>query len=136
MSLKVIIVEENPDIRDMLKIYLESKGYQVMAFSDQENCPFFSGGSCSCSAEQACADAIILQDHPRSPLAFKLLDELSQKGCRLKNSCKAVISTNIERDYREILQQRGYSYFSKPFRLAEIHNWLQTCQLKACLAMN
>lgn len=127
---RVIVIDDEMCILDMLKIFLSRRGFEVIVFSTPTMCSVYERTSDECFRTLKCAD-ILITDMTMPNMAGADLVELQQrKGCMITSQNKAVISGNVDERQKERICTIGSVVFSKPFRLAEIDGWLQECETR------
>ena len=124
--LKVVVIESDPDLRLLLAKALEQQGHVVVAYENALVAPIGSS-HCPCGNLPNCPDVIISDlDLPgMSGTAF--IERLSHQQCRCRNIA-LVTGSGIDPDSMQKMYRCNARVFLKPFRLAELANWFQTCQ--------
>jgi len=57
--MRILILDDDPDIRNLLETALTIKGHQVKALSDPTEFPLLSDQQCPCEPEDSFTDALI-----------------------------------------------------------------------------
>jgi len=125
MQLRVIIIDPSESMREALTIHIENLGHEVIATSNTDLCPHYSGDFNLCSQENACGDAILLGQE------LQLLKGIEFIERRLKGGCKGAAANNalICRPWSFSEECRakslGCRFFETPIKLSEITDWLR-----------
>ena len=56
-QMKILVVDDDPNFCDMLKIHLNTKGHQVNTYLEPTATPIIQEGENNCSRDSPCADA-------------------------------------------------------------------------------
>lgn len=124
MSLKTaLLFDDSPFCRDLMTEILQGKDFKVTAFADPAH--YFSGEAdrrrCS---DAGCADVLITDNQMPGMTGLELLQQLDNKGCKLSNHRKAIISGSWTNEEYQQARQFGCKIFQKPAAIEEIHQWL------------
>ena len=128
MSLRVMIFDSDPSILSLLHVYLTGEGHQVLTYAGPFDCPLTALDACACPVDQCCADAILVDVRLPTVKGIEFLVDRARKGCKLVNANKAVMSACLSEAQDRVIRELGFSTLRKPFRLAEVRDWLRTCQ--------
>ena len=127
--MRILIFDDDIDIRNLLQTALSSKGHEVTTFSDPTQFPFFHDTSCPCTLIESCADVLITDIVMPNMEGIDFLKKLKDSGCLpLTNGNVAIISGYLTIHYMNELNNLGIHYFRKPFELNEIYEWVDQCQ--------
>ena len=127
--MRILIFDDDIDIRNLLQTALSSKGHEVTTFSDPTQFPFFHDTSCPCTLIESCADVLITDIVMPNMEGIDFLKKLKDSGCLpLTNENVAIISGYLTIHYMNELNNLGIHYFRKPFELNEIYEWVDQCQ--------
>ena len=126
--MRIIILDDDKDLREMLQSALSAKGHDVHAYSDPTEVPFFHGRDCPCVPEQACTDILLADIVMPQIEGVELLKQLKMDGCwPMSVGNVAVMSGYLTLHYMNELHNLGVQYFRKPFQLEEIYSWVDKC---------
>lgn len=128
MKLRILVLDDDPDIRNMLEVALSEKGHEVKTFSDPTEIPFFHDKSCPCRPEDSCADALLADIVMPHVEGIDFLKSIKTQGCwPLSIGNVAIISGYLTLHYMNDLNDMDVQYFRKPFQLQDIYNWADDC---------
>lgn len=129
MKLRILILDDDDDIRNLLAAALSSKGHEVIAYSDPTEVPFFQEKSCPCKPDNYCADALIADIVMPNVEGIDFVKAIKNDGCwPLSIGNVAVMSGYLTLHYMNDLNDLNIQYFRKPFQLEEIYNWVEDCK--------
>jgi len=128
MKARVFVFEDNDTLRSMLCSLLESRGYEVMCFSEPGLCPMYLERGCPCPHDHACADIIITDINMPNVTGLEFLENRIQNGCKVGN--RAVMSGGWTDEELEHAERLGCRIFEKPFKFDELMKWLNECEKK------
>lgn len=129
MKLRIMIVDDDADIRKLLQTALESKGYEVTTLADPTAFPYINRKSCPCPPDQPCTDILIADIVMPNIEGIDFIKHLKEAGCLpLNRGNVAVMSGYLTIHYLNQLNNLGIQYFRKPFELAEIYSWVEQCR--------
>jgi len=57
--MRILILDDDPDIRNLLETALTMKGHQVKSLSDPTEFPLLSDQQCPCEPVDSCTDVLI-----------------------------------------------------------------------------
>lgn len=124
MAAKVaLLFEDNTLCRDLMTEILMEKDYEVTAFADPTSYIAAKDGNSACS-DNTCADTLITDNQMPGMSGLELIQWMNDRGCKLPNHCKAVISGSWSNEEYEQALQLGCKIFQKPASIEEIHQWL------------
>lgn len=128
MRLRILVFEDDVNIREILVQILTSKGHEVFAYPDPSACPVYNHSTCGCAKNQPCADLLITDINMPNMSGLDLLASQQQKGCQILPPHKAVISADLSGLEREDLKNLHFRAFKKPFRFSELLAWVDECE--------
>jgi DNA-binding response OmpR family regulator len=133
--MRILILDDDPDICALLEAALTGKGHTVISHSDPTEFPLFNKQICPCKPEDFCTDVLIADIVMPKIKGIEFVKDLRNKGCwPLKLGNVAVMSGFLTLHYLNELHSMGIHYFRKPFELREIFNWLEKCQERVDLS--
>ncbi len=122
MNYRVLIFDDEMDIRQILWLLFDNRGYEVFTFPHPDLCPISMENYCPCPDNYACADIIIADVNMPYKNGVNFIKEQIKKGCRCKNI--ALMSGAFTDQHIAKANELGIEIFKKPFQLEEINNWL------------
>jgi CheY-like chemotaxis protein len=85
MSYRALIFDDEKEIRNILRILFNDRGYQVFTFPHPGICPLSEEEICPCSNEEMCSDVILSDLNMPVKKGMDFLEEQIEKGCKCKN---------------------------------------------------
>jgi CheY-like chemotaxis protein len=131
---RVILIDDDPVMLDILKQFFELLGYEVMACRATECCPEYNGQN-GCDPMRACGDILITDYHMPGMSGLALLQKQMKMGCRLTMQNKAVVSGYLDAAAKEALDAMGCAHFNKPFTFDMLGKWVNECEQRMDLTM-
>ncbi len=129
VKMRVLIFDDDADIRNLLQAALSSKGHEVTTFNDPTEFPFYDTVACPCSLIESCADILITDIVMPNIEGIEFLKKLKDSGCRpMTTGNVAIISGYLTIHYMNELNNLDIHYFRKPFELSDIYEWVDQCQ--------
>lgn len=131
MKLKVMVFDPDVSLRQLLKIFLVGLGHEVQVYKDPSACPIYSNlqdNKCCCPRERACADVVFANFKLPTMNAVDFLKLQRARGCKALDANKAVMSASVTRAMEQAMANFGCHHIKKPFRLAEIKEWVEQCK--------
>lgn len=130
---RAILFDDDPILLDMLKMYFEMRGYDVIACRAPVRCPVYEHDG-RCENLSPCGD-IMLSDYRMSKMTgVELLQEQARMGCKLASRNKAIISGYLEPEALDAIRELGCAFFQKPFLLDELDGWILACEQRMDLS--
>lgn len=128
MALRILILDDDKEICQLLETALTAKGYQVSSFTDPTKAPFLHNRDCPCKPDDSCADAILADIVMPNIEGIDFVKILKEAGCwPLSIGNVAIMSGYLTIHYMEDLNEMGVQYFRKPFELEAIYKWADNC---------
>lgn len=129
--MRILILDDDQDIRDLLKTALSQKGHDVLTFADPTEFPFLHKETCPCPPNEPCADIIIADIVMPNVDGIKFFRTLREAGCQpILRGNIAIMSGYLTLHFMNDLNDLGIHYFRKPFVLDEIYRWVEECQVR------
>ena len=129
MKLRIIVLDMDESIRDLVTIIAQNKGHEVIALPEPIVCPLYSDLDCCCSQDLACGDLMIISNRMAKMSGLKLIKKQLEGGCKGATQNKLVLSTSIRKS-REFAfaKELGCKVLMKPFKISEISAWIDECE--------
>lgn len=122
MRLKVLLLDDDPVMLNLLQKHMEGRGYQVTAYSNPAICPLFTSRTCPCSPDKPCPDIIIADLVMNTVNGIQFYEELKRKGCKCGNI--AMISGLWTENTLKWANEAGVKILHKPVDPDELNAWL------------
>jgi CheY-like chemotaxis protein len=123
---RVLVIEDNSEIRSTLRQVLSNLGYEVLTFPEPGFCPLHVAGKCPCPPQHTCADVIISDIDMPHISGFEFVAGQIRKGCKVKNI--ALMSGGWSMDELKQAAELDCKAFFKPFDSEELNKWLVECK--------
>ena len=131
MKLRVIVLDMDESIRNLITLIAQKKGHEVIALSEPIVCPLYSDLDCCCSQEHACGDLMIISNRMAKMSGLKLIKKQLEGGCKGASQNKLVLSTSpMEDEVFSFANQLGCKLIMEPFKVSEISKWIDECEKK------
>jgi CheY-like chemotaxis protein len=121
-KLRAIVFDDNDDDRYLVKRLLESRGYEVLEYSDPSECPFLHSHECQCGQTEACCDILITDLNMLRVSGLEFLEQQIQKGCKIPNI--AIASGDWSDSNLKHAQRLGCTTIEKTPKLDALADWL------------
>lgn len=127
-KLQILIFEDNPAMAELMKLVMEKSGHAVQVFSEPTICPVYHDHDADCTRETPCADIIFADQKMPNMLGLDFLKLQRSRGCKALDKNKALVTASeISSDLRREVDNFGFHYIKKPFRINEITKWVDEC---------
>lgn len=131
MKLRIIVLDMDDSIRELLTTILQQKGHEVIALSEPTVCPLYSELDCCCSQESPCGDLMIISNRMAKMSGMKLIKKQLEGGCKGAVQNKLVLSSTIRKSREHsFAKELGCKVLLKPFKISEISAWVDECEKK------
>jgi DNA-binding NtrC family response regulator len=131
VKLRVLIIDDDSDIRNLLKTVLVSKGYEVTTLADPTEFPYFDNERCQCPPEKHCSDILIADIVMPKVNGIDFYKRLAGNGCYpLVKGNVAIMSGYLTIHYMNELNELGIHYFRKPLELNALYAWVEQCRAR------
>jgi len=126
---RILILDDDPDIRNLLETALTMKGHEVKTLSDPTEFPLLNDQKCPCEPKDSCTDVLIADIVMPKIEGIEFVRNLKNEGCwPLTLGNVAIMSGYLTLHYMNELNSMSIHYFRKPFEMQEIFNWVEECQ--------
>jgi DNA-binding NtrC family response regulator len=122
MSYRVLIFDDEKEIRKILWAICDNRGYEVFTFPHPGICPLSEEKECPCSSEEMCSDVILSDLKMPVKRGIDFLEEQIKKGCKCKHF--ALMSGDFSNEEMHKADSLDIRIFNKPFKLKELTDWL------------
>ena len=112
-KIRVILLDDNESVRNVLTEILEERGYEVFPYSDPGICPLQLERACLCHKGQACADVIISDVDMPSMTGLEFIENQKMKHCKVRHV--GLISGGWTEERLSRAHDLGCKTFEKPF---------------------
>jgi CheY-like chemotaxis protein len=124
MRLRIIVVDDEEVIRDVLKDFFTALGHEVLTSTEPLTCPIYTGGECPCAPGEVCGDFLITDNRMPRMSGIQFIQNQIRAGCKGITANKAIMSASFTDDELEQVRRLECRVFLKPFSLAEIEKWV------------
>lgn len=131
---RVIVLDDEPFVLDMLGRFFDQRGYEVLSYAEPVICPLYEKCAESCEKVVPCADVVITDLKMPKMSGIELLERQTKRGCKLDVRNKAVISGHFEEGSIRKIDGMGCARFEKPFGLSALSGWLRECEQRIDLS--
>lgn len=129
MKLRIIVLDMDEDIRNLVTIIAQNKGHEVVALPEPMVCPLYSDLDCCCAQESACGDVMIISNRMAKMSGLKLIKKQLDGGCKGAVQNKLVLSTSTRKSREfSFADELGCKVLMKPFKVSEISSWIDECE--------
>ena len=131
MKLRIIVLDMDESIRELVTMIAQNKGHEVIASSEPIVCPLYSDLDCCCSQALACGDLMIISNRMAKMSGLKLIKKQLEGGCKGATQNKLVLSTSMRKSREfSFAKELGCKVLMKPFKISEISAWIDECEKK------
>ncbi len=125
---RIILFDDDPNIREPLEIGLKHKGYEVFIYQDPSLCSLQHSHDCQCKENERCADIVITDIDMPNVSGLDFIDDQVRKGCKIENI--AIMSGAWSELDLQRTKDLGCSVFEKPFTLSILIEWIYKCEIR------
>ena len=129
--MKIVIFDNDATNLELLKIFLTGHGHEVQVFPEPHICAFNLLDDNQCPSTTACADAVIINTEDPGSGIIDFLTGLIENGCKLSLHKRAIMSAAMTDEQESQLRGKGLHVIRKPFRLAEVLEWVERARSDA-----
>ena len=126
-KLRVILLEDEKAISDLLRKIIQGFGHEVLAFTDPTACVFCKNHGSECLQEYPCADVILSDNMMPNLKGIDYLKLLRTRNCKILDENQALMSAAISPELQEDIHILGCQFFQKPFPISTLQSWLNEC---------
>jgi response regulator RpfG family c-di-GMP phosphodiesterase len=120
---RVIIYDDEIKILGFLTDYFTLRGYEVLAFNEPMHCPVYEEHD-RCANHHPCSDIIITDLNMPKMNGIEMLQNQSQRGCRVAAKSRAFMSGFLDNESVDRIKELGGIFFQKPIAFNELSDWL------------
>ena len=124
---RVIIFDDDAMLLELLEFYFHRWGYEVFSYQTPFVCTF-NGCAGSCEGPAQCSDLMLSDFQMPQMTGIQLFQLQSQRGCRIDNKMKAIMSGHAGGELLTQCKNLGYRFFEKPFDCSKIYTWVSECE--------
>ncbi len=119
---RVILLDDNEEIRSVLSKILATRRYEIFAFSNPAICSLQIVPECRCNANQTCTDIIVSDIDMPNMTGLDFIENQKKKNCK----CKHIVLMSCNWAEQDLLraQELDCKTFPKPFPFQEFYEWL------------
>lgn len=126
-KLRIILLEDEKAISELLRKIIQGFGHEVLAFSDPTACPFCKNHRSECLQEYPCADVILSDNIMPNLKGIDYLNLLRTRNCKILPENQALMSAAISAEHQKDINALGCQFFQKPFMIHRLQKWLNEC---------
>ena len=131
---RILICDDNDQIRDFFKRIFERRGYEVLTAETPMTCAFYRDNGNHCPQHERCTDILITDYEMPVMTGIDLLELQHRGGCKLTNRNKAILTGNDDPEIKKAAEALGCQLFTKPPLISALITWLEECQQRFNLA--
>lgn len=132
---RVILIDDEPLILDLLRDFFEARGYEVMTFTDLIACPG-NAADHGCSNNQACADILLTDYSMLKTTGLQLLETQEKHGCHIPPMNKALLTGFLDDEKIKKVRELGVTSFEKPLEFDTLGLWVDECEQRMDLSVS
>lgn len=122
LTYRMIVVEKDPFVRELLELDLVRFGYEVFTCTDFDSVPVQVQGHPSRPEKSLSFDFLLADVGDRGYQNLDCTSALIQGGYEVSRI--AVMAASLTNRQQEKLERLGCRIFAKPFALSELRDWL------------
>lgn len=123
--MNVLILDDDPFVLSLLKTAFEKRGYNVLTYTNPDQCPLYCSLSCHCTLfKNGCPDVILSDVNMPHVNGVKLIEELKRKNCKCIKI--GLMSGDWSDADIEKAARWDVAVFSKPFELSALLSWVSS----------
>jgi CheY-like chemotaxis protein len=127
--MKVILLEDDEDLRGLLAERLRSYGYEVAAYATPiQCCPSCSKCTAGFFSTMVGADILVTDNRMPDMTGTEFIERMVKCGCALPPENCCVLSSYLTQEEEERIRSFGCQIFPKTISEAEFEKWLRECR--------
>jgi len=126
MKFRVLVFDDDKQVRKVISTLVKNKGYEVFDFSEPGICPILLDQNCPCPFQQACTDFIITDLNMPNITGLEFIKNQKDHECKVINI--AVLSGAWSESELKFAKELGCKTFNKPIQVQELYSWLDECK--------
>jgi len=130
MKLRILVIDPNKSLRELLQLYLERLGHSVRSSHEPRHCSLFcrlDDEQFCCPQVSACADVVFMDMLLPQSNTLNFFQLLRRRGCKTIDVNKTIMSTGVSKQVEEMMAAFGCNHMRKPFRLDKVRSWVEEC---------
>ena len=131
---RAIVVDDDNMILDVFRHLFESMGYEVLTADTPMTCAFYREHADTCPQHDRCTDILITDNNMPGMTGLELLEMQHQRGCKLTNKNKALMTGDEASRVSEHADVLGCQFFPKPVPISTIIAWVKECEKRVDLS--
>lgn len=124
VRIRAFVFDDDRDTREVLRIVLEDRGYEVLAYRHPSMCPIFLDTKCPCPRDHACGDILLTDMNMPFVSGLEFIENQTRNGCKGIVQNKAVMSGAWTDELRARAKALGCRTFTKPISFGKLDLWL------------
>ena len=128
MKIRAIIIDDDDQIREAVKLICLERGYEVHTFSQPLLCPIYLEHDCQCPQEYACGDILISDINMPRVSGLDFIENQVRGGCKGNVRNKALMSGTWNDDQLKRAENLNCKIFHKPVSYHELTAWFDECE--------
>ena len=128
MKLKIVVIDDEPSIRDTFKWHLEDLGHEVLTFAEPGVCDVYQGGLCQKTSP--CSDALLVDYHMPGMNGLDFIENMVKSGCHGNPENVILMSGDTSRIDMDRVKKLGCRVVQKPLSLSVLEDWIEQVKLR------
>lgn len=121
-KLKIMIIEDEPCIRESLTWFLEELGHEVVATEIPGDCHVYQGHLCE--RKISCTAVLLIDQHLPGMKGLDFIEALFERGCKGITSNMLLMSGDSTSIDHAKAKRLGCTVVQKPMDFEFLNNWL------------
>ncbi len=131
---RAVICDDEPIILDVLTMFFEEEGYEVLAFPEPVVCPVYYAPH-DCKQQHVCSDIMVMDYHMPRMSGLEVFQEQGRRGCKLTPQNKSLVTGFLEESKQRELERLGITFFQKPIDFEALAAWIKECEKRMDLSI-